>query len=95
MVPSRFTDFAAGNWWIVDLGGNVAIDKINVYNGLDSATERLNGARVEIIPEQVSVNWFNHLEYITTTASGPRTGRYVTVRLPANTHLSLSEVEVL
>ena len=90
-----YTDSGPMNWWILDLGSNVAIDKINVHGGYDHTGQRLNGAKVEIIPELVTVNWFNHREYIKTSATGPRTGRYVRVKLPANVPMSLAEVEVL
>ena len=87
---------ASDAWWIVDLGSDIEIAEIRVYNRTDSCCiARLNDAQVEIIEEDVKVEWINHAEYTQTDLIGPSTGRYVTVSHPTSDALSLAEVQVI
>lgn len=82
-------------WWLVDLGSEIEIAEIRIYNRTDSCcVSRLNGAQVEVIGD-VKVQWINHDEYTETDVIGPNIGRYVKVSHPTSDALSLAEVEVI
>ena len=82
-------------WWLVDLGSDVEIAEIRIYNRTDSCcTSRLNDAEVTIVGD-ATVQWINHDEYTQTNPIGPNIGRYVKVSHPTSDALSLAEVEVI
>jgi hypothetical protein len=86
---------ASDAWWLVDLGSDLEIAEIRIYNRSDSCCiSRLNDAQVNIIGD-ATVQWINHDEYTETDPIGPNIGRYVKVSHPTLGALSLAEVEVI
>lgn len=86
---------ASDAWWLVDLGSDIEIAEIRIYNRTDSCCiSRLNDAQVNIIGD-ATVQWINHDQYTETDPIGPNIGRYVKVSHPTSDALSLAEVEVI
>jgi hypothetical protein len=108
-VTHTAEDGSAEPWWQVDLGADVPINEIAVWNRTDCCSERLSDYYVLVSDQPFTsdslsetlarpgVTAFHEQETAGRPSSFPAsvTGRYVRVQLKGNAPLSLAEVEVL
>lgn len=91
----------AGAWWRVDLGAEVAVGDIEIWNRMDTATvdmDRLTDYTVSVRNAAGDVVWSSsrpERPYPSTLLNaGGAIGRYVQVQLNGTNFLSLAEVKV-
>jgi murein DD-endopeptidase MepM/ murein hydrolase activator NlpD len=103
------TKFELQPWWQVDLGRQVDIQNINIWNRSDCCSERLSDFYVLVsnlpfssgnldtvmLQGGVSSYLVNGVGGYPSTVQINRSGRYVRVQLTGNNALSLAEVEVM
>jgi hypothetical protein len=108
-VTHTAEDGSAEPWWQVDLGTNVAINEVAVWNRTDCCSTRLSDYYVLVSDHPFTsdslaasladpgVTAFHEQGTAGRPSSFPAavTGRYVRVQLKGNAPLSLAEVEVL
>jgi RHS repeat-associated protein len=91
------TNYEAGAWWQVDLGGMQAVQSVDVWNRTDCCVERLTNFNVMLLDSnQAIIASVNMSGQAGTPSTVPISGtaRYVKVRLVGTDYLSLAEVKV-
>ncbi|MFT2817536.1 glycoside hydrolase family 98 domain-containing protein [Leifsonia sp. A12D58] len=93
------TQSRAGAWWRVDLGANVAVGDIEIWNRTDATDlDRLTNYTVSVRDAAGNVVWSSsqpERPYPSTLVSAAgAVGRYVQVQLNGTNFLSLAEVKV-
>jgi RHS repeat-associated protein len=91
------TNYEAGAWWQVDLGGMQAVQGVEVWNRTDCCGERLTNFNVMLLDSNqaiiASVNMAG-AGGTPTTVPISGTARYVKVQLVGTDYLSVAEVKV-
>ena len=86
-------------WWRVDLGAELYIDYVRLFNRTDCCGDRLDSFYVSILDSSLNVVTSRYISTppnpSTTIALSGVKGRYVKVQLTGTDYLSLAEVQVV
>lgn len=92
------TQLGSGNWWQVDLGFEVPVNSVSVFNRTDCCMMRLDGAYFQlndsegiVVYKQPIIGAKAQSDYFV----GGIKARYLSVHLPRNDNLSLAEVQIM
>ena len=101
ITHTSITNTQGDNWWHVDLADEYPIDRVDIYNRLDCCSDRLSGAKVELLDATTLgvvatdfVDADTTDKALLTLSFGNAVARYVKVSVPGNVYLSMAEVEV-
>ncbi len=110
-VAGTVTHTAGGvqDWWQVDLGRSILVDRVQLWNRTDCCSDRLSNFTVFVSPSDMTGRRYDQLMADTSIAKRSvgvtpilptlgipfgTVGRFVRVQLAAQNYLSLAEVQV-